>query len=91
MQNNHQSNELYHNHTELFGQHDKTSCWLNGLSYVNDGLSGINDDGLPPTSGAFAKDADDETEGGIIRTLAIALGIGIVVGGVTYLITKKDD
>ena len=54
----------------IFGDHDKTCCWMDGLYSHDSSLSG--------DTVAEEKDTGDEFEGGWVRTAIIAAGAAAV-------------
>jgi len=65
----------------MFGDHDKTCCWMNGL-YSDDNTL-LSGDTVAPT-----KDEGDSFEGGWIRTAAIAAGAGVGVFIIAKIIER---
>lgn len=68
----------------LFGNHDKTCCWMNGLYSENNWLNGTPE---VSESGAMItpeKEEGDSFEGGWLVTAGIVLGISAA----TYAVVK---
>lgn len=65
----------------MFGDHDKTCCWMNGL--ISEEPSQLNGDEVAPD-----KESDDAFEGGWVRTAAIAAVAGVAVFVIAKVIEK---
>lgn len=67
----------------MFGDHDKTCCWMNGL-YSDEPMTLSGADTVNPE-----KDEGDVFEGGWLRTAAIAAGAGVAVFIIAKTIEKS--